>query len=202
MNAPQGSEAWMLARCGYATASQFSSVLAKGQGKTRTAYLRRVLAERLTGKPMDTYRNADMERGNEQEPLARDLYEEQRGCIVMPSEFIALPDMMAGCSPDGLIEDDGGIEIKSVLPTVQLETILAGEYPSEHKAQIHGSMWITGRKWWDFVSFSPDMPEHLRLYVFRVFPDDAYIRNLQAEVTVFLREVDAFYNKLMNGEFN
>jgi hypothetical protein len=68
---------------------------------------------------------------------------------------------------------DGGIEAKCVIPTVQLDTILGGDYPSEHKAQIQGNLWITGRKWWDFVSYSPDMPEHLRLYV---FPRDSATR--------------------------
>lgn len=195
MNAPQGSEAWMLERCGKATASEFSSVLAKGQGKTRLAYLRRVVAERLTGKPMESYKNAHMERGTEQEPYARLAYEALTGNLVEEVGFIQHPTLMAGCSPDGLI-DDGGAEIKSVIPTVQLETILAGGYPSEHKAQIQGSMWITGSQCWDFCSYSPDMPEHLRTYIFRVVRDEPYITQLAAEVTVFLREVDELIAKL------
>lgn len=196
VNAQQGSDEWHLARAGRATASEFSSVLAKGQGKTRLAYLRRVVAERLTGKPTETYRNGNMDRGTEQEPYARLSYEAQTGDMVEEVGFIQHDKLLTGCSPDGLIGADGGAEIKSVIPTVQLETILAGEYPSEHKAQIQGCMWITERQWWDFCSYSPDMPANLRTYIFRVKRDDAYITQLAAEVTVFLNDVDALIAKL------
>jgi hypothetical protein len=200
MNAPmiQGSQEWLQARCGKATSSEFSSILAKGQGKMRASYLRRVLAERLTGKPTETYQNAHMIRGQEQEPFARMAYEAQAGVLVEEVGFIKHSELEAGCSPDGLIGEDGGAEIKSVIPTVQVETLLRGGYPSEHVAQVQGCLWITGRKWIDFCSYSPDMPEHLRLYVFRVERDELYILNLAAEVTVFLSEVDALVMKL-NG---
>ena len=193
---PQGSEEWAQARCGRATASEFSSVLAKGQGKMRTAYLRRLVAERLTGKPTEGYKNAHMDRGQEQEQFARAAYEIKTGGIVDAVGFIQHPVLMAGGSPDGLVSPDGGVEIKSVIPTVQLETILAGGYPSEHRAQIQGNLWLTGRKWWDFCSYSEDLPENLRTYVFRVEPDAKYIVQLEAEVTVFLREVDALLAQL------
>jgi hypothetical protein len=182
----------MALRCGRATASEFSAVLAKGQGKTRAAYLRRLVAERLTGKSAETYKNAHMERGIEQEPYARLAYEAITGEPITPMAFIPHRDLMAGCSPDGLIGDDGGGEFKCVIPTVQLETIATGGYPTEHKAQIQGSLWLSGRRWWDFCSHSPDFKDaHLRTYIFRVERDEPYILNLQAEVTVFLKEVDA-----------
>lgn len=196
MGAMQGTEQWLLDRCGRATASCFSDVLAKGQGTTRTAYLRRLVAERLTGKPTETYQNAHMERGTEQEPFARMSYEELTGAVVHEVGFIPHPTLMAGCSPDGLIRPKGGAEIKSVIPTVQLETILKGGYPSKHKPQIQGCMWMCEVDWWDFCSYSPDMPPHLRTYIFRVERDHAYIHNLQAEVTVFLSEVDELVAKL------
>jgi hypothetical protein len=185
----QGSPEWHAARCGCVTASEFSAVLAKGQGKTRAAYLRRVVAEMLTGKPTpDTYKNAHMDRGHEQEPIARDEYEAATGDFVTQVGFIRHPDMPVGCSPDGLVGDDGGAEIKSVIPTVQLDTLLSGGYPPEHRPQVQGSLWLTKRKWWDFCSYSPDMPENLRLYVFRVERDEEYIAKLEAEVTAFVRE--------------
>lgn len=184
----QGSEEWLAARCGCATASEFSAVLAKGQGKTRGAYLRRVVAEMLTGKPCETYRNAHMDRGQEQEPRAREEYEAQTGEFVEQVGFIRHESLPIGCSPDGLIGTDGGAEIKSVIPTVQLDTILTGGYPSEHRAQVQGSLWLTKRAWWDFCSFSPDMPENLRLYIFRVERDEEYIARVEAEVTAFVRE--------------
>lgn len=193
----QGSDEWALARVGHATASEFSSILAKGQGKTRATYLRKVLTERLTGKPSESYSNAHMERGQEQEPFARMAYAARTGALVDQVGFLKHPSLQAGCSPDGLIGDDGGAEIKSVIPTVQLVTLLSGSYPPEHKAQVQGSLWISGRSWWDFCSYSPDMPAHLRLYVFRVHRDEKYIAELEAEVHRFLAEVDALYAQLM-----
>lgn len=197
MNAAQGTDAWRQERCGKVGASMLSSVLAKGQGKMRRAALRQVVAERLTGKPTETYQNAHMERGLIEESAARMSYEQRTGAIVQEVGFIPHPTLMCGCSPDGLVGDDGGVEIKSVIPTVHVETMLAGEYPSEHRAQIQGSLWITGRAWWDFCSFCADMPEHLQLYVFRVWRDEDYIKMLAAEVAVFLSEADALTERLL-----
>ena len=196
----QGSEEWIGSRIGYATASCFSDVMAKGKGITRTKYMRRLVAERLTGKPFESYVNGDILRGKEQEPLARMEYEAFTGNLVQEVGFVRHEILLAGASPDGLIDDDGGIEIKSVKPTVQIETIEQGGYPYEHVAQIQGNLWITGRKWWDFVSYSPDMPEPLRLYVYRVYRNEAYIVQLEEEVMRFLDEADALYQRLMNAE--
>lgn len=194
----QGSPEWFLDRCGHATASEFSSVLAKGQGKTRAAYVRRVVAECVTGKPIEGgFRNSHTERGHDQEPHAGLAYEAHTGEPILRVGFLKHATLRAGCSPDGLIGSDGGVEIKCVIPTVQLDTILGKDYPSEHKAQVQGSLWITGRQWWDLVSYSPDMPEHLRLYVFRVKRDEEYIANLEREVRAFLTEVDAMVGRLM-----
>lgn len=199
MNAPQGSEAWLQARCGKATASEFSSILTKGQGKTRASYLRRVLAERLVGKPLETYRNGHMDRGIEQEPFARMAYEASTGRMVEEVGFIQHESLDTGCSPDGLVGDDGGAEIKSVIPTVQVETILRGGYPPEHAPQIQGNLWITKRQWWDFCSYCPDMPERLRLYTYRVQRDEKYIATLAVEVRAFVGEVQTLYDALMKS---
>ena len=185
----QQSEAWFLDRLGHATASNFSDVMAKGEGKTRKTYMMKLLAERLTGKPTESFSNKHTERGTEQEPFARLAYEARTGNLVEEVGFIVHPDMKAGSSPDGLVDKDGGVEIKSVIPTVQLETIAKGGFPSTHKAQIQGALFITGRAWWDFVSFSPDLPENLRLYVFRVERDQAYIDELEKEVIRFLADL-------------
>lgn len=197
----QGSPEWLAARCGNATASEFASILAKGQGKMRVSYLRRIVAERLTGKPVETYSNAHMERGILQEADARAEYEAETGNLVQQVGFIKHPELAAGCSPDGLIDADGGGEIKSVIPTVQVETILAGGYPSEHKAQVQGNLWITGRKWWDFVSYCPDMLKpSLRIYIFRVQRDEEYIANLEAEVRRFLADADRLVDFLLGND--
>ena len=193
----QGSDEWFLERLGHVTASCFADVMANGQGITRIKYMRRLVAERLTGKPMESYYNRHMERGNEQEPYARMAYEALTGNIVQETGFIKHQQIMAGCSPDGLIDDDGGVEIKSVLPTVQIETIERGTYPHDHAAQIQGSLWVTGRKWWDFVSYSPDLPECLRVYIYRVEPQIGYIANLKNEVIKFLAEAEEMQNRLL-----
>jgi hypothetical protein len=199
----QGSEAWHAMRVGKATASCFDAVLAKGQGKMRANYLKRVIAETLTGKVMESYRNAHMDRGQEQEPLARWSYELATGNAVEQVSFIEHDSLDVGCSPDGLIVGKRrGAEIKCVIPTVQVETILAGGYPSEHKAQIQGSMWITGFEEWDFCSYSPDMPEHLRTYVFTVARDEAYIKALEAEVLRFLKDRDDALARLAPGGYD
>ena len=192
----QGTEEWRQQRCGLATASAFADILAKGKGDTRAAYMRRLVAERLIGRPLETFKNAHMDRGHEQEPLARAAYEIETGHVVEASGFVRHPRLMAGCSPDGLVDMDGGTEIKSVIPTVQIATILAGYYPLEHKPQIQGNLWITGRQWWDFISYCPDLPEHLQLYVYRVTPDHDYIGNLALEVARFLKEADELYLSL------
>lgn len=192
----QGSEEWFQARLGCATASCFSDVMAKGQGITRLKYMRQIVAERLTGNPLESYFNRDMERGKEQEPFARLEYEAKTGNLVQEVGFIRHETLMAGASADGLIDIDGGLEIKSVKPTVQIETIERGGYPYEHAPQVQGNLWITGREWWDFVSYSPDMPQNLRLYIFRVERNEEYIRNLEAEVIRFLNEADEMYQRL------
>jgi hypothetical protein len=191
----QGTEEWFEARRGCATASMFSAVMAKGEGKTRKAYMLKLAAERLTGKVAESFSNAHTERGTEQEPFARLAYEAHIGEIVETVGFIKHPELMAGSSPDGLV-DVGGCEIKSVIPTVQIETVMRGGFPSGHKPQIMGNLWITGRPWWDFVSYSPDMPENLRLYVFRVERDEAYIAEIESEVRRFLDELDKMVDSL------
>lgn len=193
----QGSDLWFQERLGHATASCFADVLAKGEGIVRKKYLRRLVAERLTGKPLESYSNPHTDRGTEQEPYARLEYEAMSGNFVQEVGFIKHLDLLAGCSPDGLIDDNGGVEIKSVIPTVQIETIERGGYPAAHKAQIQGSMWISGRSWWDFVSYSPDMPEPLRVYIFRVERDEQYIETLQQEVIKFLAEVEEMHERLI-----
>lgn len=195
----QGTPEWFEDRRGRATASNFSAVLAKGEGKTRKAYMLKLAAERLTGKVDEGFSNKHTDRGTEQEPFARLAYEAHVGEIVEEVGFIAHPILMAGSSPDGLV-DVGGCEIKSVIPTVQLETIMKGGYPSSHKAQIMGNLWITGREWWDFCSWSPDLPDPLRLYVFRVERDEAYIRTLESEVRTFLTELDTLIETLLKGK--
>jgi hypothetical protein len=188
----QGSPEWLQSRVGLVTASNFADILAKGQGKTRKSYLLRIAGERLSGVPYSGYRNKHMDRGNEDEPVSCLSYEAKTGNLVQKIGFIRFADLLCGCSPDGLIDDDGGLEMKNVIPSVQVETWERGEYPSEHKPQIMGNLWITGRKYWDFVSHSEDIKdESLRTYIYRVVRDEEYIKNLEAEVIKFLGDVES-----------
>ena len=193
----QGSEEWFEARLGLVTASCFSQVLAKGEGKTRRKYMLKLVAERLTGKVSDSFSNSHTERGSIQEPFARLEYEARTGNLVEEVGFIKHPTLLVGSSPDGIIGTQGGIEVKSVIPTVQIETIERGSIPYEHAAQVQGNLWVTGREWWDYISYSPDMPEPLRLFVFRVDRNEEYIKNLEAEVIKFLEEAEELHQRLL-----
>lgn len=196
----QGTEAWLAIKAGKVGASCFADILAKGQGKTRAAYMRRVVAERLLGQPIETYRNAHMDRGIEQEPLARLAYEAATDHELRRVAFIEHDSLAAGCSPDSLIVwKDRGLEIKCVIPTVQVETVYGGVMPPEHRAQVQGSMWITGYSEWDFLSYSPTMPKHLRAFIVTVERDQAFIDELEREVRRFLADVDRMIDALRPG---
>jgi putative phage-type endonuclease len=197
----QGSPEWLAARAGVCTASRFKDVLATvkvGEASGRRNYRWQLVTERLTGQPCESFHNAAMQWGTDNEPHARKAYEAETGDLVGLSGLILHPSVaLVGCSPDGLIGDDGGIEIKCPANSVVHVETLSGGMPSEHRAQVQGAMWVTGRKWWDFVSFDPRMPDKLRLYVERVKRDDAYIATLEAAVLQFLAEVDRQHQGLM-----
>lgn len=196
INCDQGGEDWFRARMGIPTASEFSCVLrTKGRGdngesKERTSYMRKLAGEILTGEPMVSYSNADMERGKLQEDEARDLYALMKG--VDPERVGFIRNGNAGCSPDSLLGADGGLEIKCALPHVQIERLEKGELPPEHKAQVQGSLWLTEREYWDFVSYCPRMP----LLVIRVRRDDGYIANLAGAVAQFNDELAALIERI------
>jgi len=195
----QGSVEWFQERCGRATASRFKDVLAKiksGEAATRRNYRAQLVVERLTQLAQETYSNAAMQYGTETEPQARAAYEFKTDNAVEEVGFIQHSDLLAGCSPDGLIGADGGIEIKCPFQSaVHIDTLLTG-MPSEHMAQIQGSMWITGRQWWDFVSYDGRLPAHLQLHVERIERNGQYITALEADILAFLDEVSETVKKL------
>lgn len=197
----QGSPEWLSARAGHCTASRFKDVLAKiktGEAAGRRNYRIQLVTERLTHRPCESFTNAAMEWGTATEPHARAAYETAKALMVDEAGFLHHPDVLwVGASPDGLIGKDGGCEIKCPhQSTVHVET-LEGGMPPEHRAQVQGVLWVTGRQWWDFVSFDPRMPTHLQLYVERVERDEAYIATLAAEVERFLSEVEGMCERLM-----
>jgi putative phage-type endonuclease len=201
VSAPQGSDEWRQERCGSATASCFDAVMAKikvGEAMTRIKYRLQLATERLTGIPVDGYQNAAMRFGIETEPQARMAYEAMRGVIVDEVGFVKHPRIQnCGASPDGLVGDDGMVEIKCPESTTHLTWMEAGVVPSEHVAQIQGQMAVCERQWVDFVSFDPRFPPNLQLFIVRVSRDDNYIKTLETEVLAFLAGVDAMVERLL-----
>lgn len=185
----QGSEQWFACRAGIPTSSKFHTVMASGRGggesKTRRQYLLTLVGECLTGECVEGYSNAAMERGHAMEDEARARYELQSDEIVQRCGFIRNDLYSAGASPDGLIGDDGMIEIKTKLPHLQLEAILDGALPAEHKAQCQGALWVSGRKWLRFVSYWPKLP----LFSVLVERDERYIAGLKVAVEDFNAEL-------------
>lgn len=195
----QRSPEWFAARLGRATASRFGSILStikSGEAADRRNYRADLVCERLTGRSDAGYTNAAMQWGTEQEPFARIAYIAKTGLMVDEVGFLAHPSLMAGASPDGLIGDEGGLEIKCPNKATHLATLKAQKMPPEHMPQVQGCMWISGRKWWDFVSYHPEFPDALQLFIQRIHRDDAYIRDLEDKVTAFLAEVDAEVEQL------
>jgi hypothetical protein len=184
LNVEQGGPEWHQARLGIPTASMFSAVIAKGEGKTRRAYMIKLAGERLTQIPMESYSNDDMERGTMQEPEIRTRYEFMTNSTVQRIGFVR--NGRRGCSPDGFVGDDGMVEIKSAAPHVLIDILLAGVPPKKHLPQCMGGLWLTGRKWCDLViGSSPKLP----LFTWRHFRDESYIKMLEAEVDYFNGEL-------------
>jgi len=189
----QGSDAWKLLRLGKVTASRVSDVIAKtksGYSAPRANYMAQLIAERLTGVVAEAYTNAAMQHGTDTEPEARAAYEFYQGVTVSEIAFVEHPKIdQAGCSPDGLVADDGLVEIKCPNTATHLETLLGQAVPGKYEAQMQFQMACTGRKWCDFVSYDPRMPEHMRLFVQRVNRDDRAIKQIEEEIASFLLEM-------------
>jgi putative phage-type endonuclease len=189
----QGSAEWKALRCGKVTASRVADVVARtksGPAASRANYLAQLIAERLTGTAAETYTNAAMQHGTETEPEARDAYCFYQGVTVEQVAFVPHPKIdQAGASPDGLVAGDGLVEIKCPNTATHLETLLGQAVPAKYIDQMQFQMACTGRKWCDFVSYDPRMPEHMRLFVRRVQRDDARINFLETEIAGFLLEM-------------
>lgn len=179
----QGSADWFACRAGIPTASKFATVMAKGEGKTRSKYMRQLAGEIITGEPMESFTNGHMDRGKEMEDEARETYAFINDADIRRVGFIR--NGKKGASPDSLVGTEGGLEIKTALPDIQIERLLNGKLPPEHMAQVQGNIWIAEREWWDFVSFWPKLPQ-LKV---RVFRDDAYIRSMAIEIDRFNDEL-------------
>lgn len=198
----QGSPEWFAIRCGKVTASRVADVVAKtksGPSTSRVNYMAELIAERLTGQPAERFSNAAMAWGTEKEPEARSTYEFYNGVTVNQVGFVVHPKIEAsGASPDGLVGDDGLVEIKCPNTATHLDTLLGQTVPSKYVSQIQWQLACTGRAHCDFVSYDPRLPEAMRLFIKRMPRDDQRIAELETEVSGFLREIEAKISEL-NG---
>lgn len=185
----QGTEEWTAARLGIPTASNFDKLLTtKGKPSTqRTKYMYQLASERIVGKPVNSYKNASMERGIELEAEARALYEIINDVTVQTVGICYKDDSkLVGASPDGLIGENGGIEIKCPEAHTHVEYLLDGKLPTEYFQQVQGALYVTNRRWWVFMSYYPG----IKPFILKVERDEEFIELLDREVNAFLIELN------------
>ena len=210
----QRTDGWHMQRAGKITASRFSDAISmKLVGRepnkqlvstdARNTYMREIVSAILSGSPKPEINSSSLQWGRDVEPFAREAYEFQTGNLVNESGFVSHKDHgFIGCSPDGLVGSFGGVEIKCPKdPQIHIKTMLEG-MPADHTGQVQGCMFVTGRDWWDFVSYDPRQRDGYRLYVQRIYRDDEYIKNLERGLIDFwsyvqesLQKINVMYDK-------
>lgn len=194
----QRTEQWLLDRLGHVTASKADCVLAGKETAKRQGYIIQLVTERLTGQVQDSFTNSAMAWGTEQEPVARAVYQSTLAgdLFVEETGFVKHTTIeWLGASPDGLV-GDGLVEIKCPNSTTHVEYLMDGKVPAKYKLQIMVQMLCTQRKWCDFVSFDPRLPEDLQLFVVRFEPKQEELDKIESAIKDFLIEVDKATNKL------
>jgi putative phage-type endonuclease len=198
----QGDLAWHQLRLGKVTASRVADIMAKtktGVSASRGNYLIELALQRVTGNVEPMYTNDAMAWGTATEPQARVAYEVKTGNFVDQIAFVDHPTIeWFGCSPDGLVSNDGLIEIKCPNSATHWATIKDNKPPAKYVIQMQSQMAVTNRKWCDFISFDPRMPERSQLFICRVERDNKMIEEIESEVVKFLSEVEIEVN-LMRG---
>lgn len=188
LDVEQGSEEWQAARLGIPTASCFDRILTVKTMKLSAAsekYADELLAAWVMGRPLDDVSGAWMLRGTDLERKAVEQYEFLRDVETTPVGFITTDDGKIGCSPDRLVGEDGGLEIKCPSPPVHVG-YMRGTGIDKYKAQVQGALYVTNRSWWDFLSFNPDMPPAL----VRFERDEEYLGKLHDALTEFVKRLD------------
>jgi putative phage-type endonuclease len=190
----QRSSEWFAARCGSLGASQLADALAKtksGWGASRANLRAKLVVERLTGQQEEGFSSAAMIWGVEKEDEARIAYSFMTGHDVTEVGLYKHPTIIGShASPDGLVGDDGCLEIKCPNSATHIKTLKSNQVAHEYLLQMQWQMACADRQWCDFVSFDPRMPDHLMLYIQRVQRDNDMLATLESEVTAFLAEVD------------
>ena len=196
----QRTEEWFEARMGCVTASRTADLMAKtksGYAASRANYMAELICERLTGERQGGFSSAAMQWGTDIEPQARMAYEIVTGATVVETGFVLHPEIAGfGASPDGLIGDDGLIEIKCPNTATHIKTLLGGKVPSEYVTQMHVQMLCTNRKWCDFVSFDPRLPVDMQMFVSRVEFDEKLAEKIVTEVRAFISEMQTKIEQL------
>jgi putative phage-type endonuclease len=183
----QGTPEWHELRAGVPTASNFGKIIdSKGKkSSSYKGYFYKLVGERLLGRTEEGFKNEWMERGNELESEARELYEFISGPVTQVG-FVSVDDPICGCSPDGLVGEDGGIEIKCPSLSVHMKYLMSGRLPAEYHRQVHGSMYVTGRDWWDFMSYYPGLDP----FILRVHKDQEFNEMLEGALKKINEEVE------------
>lgn len=196
----QGTAEWLAARAGLITASRIADLMAKtkaGESASRANYRAQLVAERLTGKPQESFSNSAMQWGTDQEPMARSAYEIRHGEMIEQVGLILHSSIpLTGASPDGLIGDNGLIEIKCPNTATHIEYAVSGKPPTKYLLQMLWQMECTGREWCDFVSYDPRMPADMQLFIVRVNRDDKRIKEICDEVMKLNVEIEEQIIKL------
>jgi hypothetical protein len=190
----QGSPEWHAERLGKPTASRFSNIVTPtgALSKSSAKYMYELLAGWALGMALDSHKSAFMDRGSGLEVEARADYEFRHDVDVEQVGFVVNDEGTIGCSPDGLVGDEGMVEIKCYEPAHHIEALLGGSSTTYH-AQRQGQLWITERKWVDFVVYHPDLPQA----EFRIERDEPYIEKLSTAVLNFTFEMEVFRARLM-----
>jgi len=182
----QRSDEWQKLRCGVATASCFDKIITPATGKasaSAVAYRRELLAEWLTGQPVSIKESGWMQRGTEMEPEARAFYEFEADAEVVETGITFLDERrLIGCSPDGLVGDDGLVEIKCPAPHTHVGYLIDAKLPTAYIPQVQGALWVTGRRWCDFISYHPEMEP----LIVRVKRDEGYIAKMAMLIEAFV----------------
>lgn len=199
-------EAWRQRRLGKLTSSRVYEAFRKKKDgswyESRRKLMVELIGERLTGKAgdEDKFMSSEMLWGVETEPQARAAYTKRTGDDIEPSDFIDHPRIpMAGASPDGLVGDDGLVEIKCPTTRTHIATLIDRVPDEKHLAQIHWQLSVTGRKWCDLVSYDPRLPASVAMFKFRIERDEAIIKHFEKMAWLFLSEIDETIRALTEG---
>lgn len=201
----QGTDEWHQLRLGKVTASRVADILAKtksGVSASRGNYLIELAIQRVTKQIEESYTNAAMQWGTETEPLARMAYELKKETFVEQVPFIDHPSIeWFGCSPDGLVETDGLVEIKCPNSATHWSYLKANEPPNKYFIQMQAQIACSQRDWNDFISFDPRMPDKSQLFIKRVYRDDEFIKSMESDIKQFLVEVQQETDLMLNRQF-